>query len=391
MTQPLVRPYRMGSLDLPNRVVMAPMTRNRANNSDLAATELHAEYYSQRASAGLIISEGTYVSPRAIGFIQVPGLYTDTQVAGWRKVTDAVRAAGGRMFAQLWHVGAMSHPDLQENGALPVAPSAINPNDKAFTTKGHTPTVTPRAMTIEEVAETVQEFRLASRNAMAAGFDGVELHGANGYLFSQFFARSMNQRTDRYGGSIENRARFLFEVLDAIAQEMPLDRVGVRINPALNMLGGVHFDTETYPLFNYVVTKLNHYNLAYLHLMEPINPVDDLPLPTKTVAEHFRPLYKGTIITATDYTRESGNKVIEAGNADLVAFGRAFISNPDLVERFTQNAPLTVPDRATFYGGGPEGYIDYRRLDYCGNVETVDNDQRVGLDYATARARIRSK
>ncbi|MBB5157319.1 alkene reductase [Saccharopolyspora phatthalungensis] len=291
MTQPLLRPYTLGTLTLPNRIVMAPMTRNRATNPDLAPTELHAEYYSQRASAGLIITEGTYVSPRAIGFIHVPGLYTETQVTGWKLVTDAVHAAGGRIFCQLWHTGALSHPDLQQDGALPVAPSAINPHDKAFTHAGHTPTVTPRALTAEEVTDTVAEFRHAARNAMRAGFDGIELHAANGYLFSQFFARSMNQRTDQYGGSIENRARFLFEVLDAVAHEVPPDRIGVRLNPALHELGGVIFDD---------------------------------------------------------------------------------------------------PDRATFYGGGAPGYTDYPRDDQHHTLDTVQNNQRVGLDYATARARSRA-
>ena len=391
MTQPLLQPYKMGTLDLPNRIVMAPMTRNRADNPGLTPMDLHAQYYAQRASAGLIITEGTYVSPRAIGFILVPGLYTDDQVAGWRRVTDAVHAAGGRIFCQLWHVGAMSHPDLQHQGALPLAPSAINPNDKAFTTSGHVATVTPREMTTGEIAETVQEFQLAARNAVRAGFDGVELHGANGYLFSQFFARSMNERTDQYGGSIENRSRFLFEVLDAVSQEVPADRVGLRINPALHELGGVVFDDETYPLFENVVTRLNDYGLAYLHLMEPINPTDELRLPTPTVGAHFRPLYRGTIITATDYTRESGNQAIARGDADLVAYGRAFIGNPDLVERFASDAPLTVPERSTFYGGGAAGYTDYPYLTDEQVADTVSPDQRVGLDYPTARARIRAK
>jgi N-ethylmaleimide reductase len=302
-----------------------------------------------------------------------------------------VHEAGGRIFCQLWHVGAMSHPELQVNGALPLAPSAINPHDKAFTAAGHTPTVTPREMTTDQVMDTVQEFRLAARNARRAGFDGAELHGANGYLFSQFFARSMNRRTDRYGGSIENRSRVLFDVLDAISEEMPLDRVGVRLNPALHQVGGVVLDEETYPLFEHVVAKLNDYGLAYLHLMEPINPVDGLRLPAPTVGAHFRPLYRGTIITATDYTRETGNRVLERGHADLVAFGRAFIGNPDLVERFEIDASLNVPDRATFYRGGAAGYVDYLRLGDGGTLETVGNDQRVDLDYATARSRMRAE
>ncbi|MBB5157313.1 N-ethylmaleimide reductase [Saccharopolyspora phatthalungensis] len=365
------------------------MTRSRADNPERAATDLHAVYYAQRAGAGLIVTEGTPISPQGVGYINVPGIHSAAQVRGWSGVTNAVHRAGGRIFAQLWHVGALSHPDLQPDGQLPVAPSAINPNDKCFTNRGHTPTVVPRALSTGEVEATVEDFQAAAANAVRAGFDGVEIHGGNGYLFSQFFARSMNRRTDRYGGTIENRARFLLEVVDAVAEEIPRGRVGVRLNPALHRLGGVLVDEETFPLFEYVARQLDARELAYLHLLEPINPTDEFTLPAPTIAGHFRPLFTGPLISATDHTRTTGNRAVEAGTADLVAFGRAFIANPDLVERFRVGAALAVPDRATFYTGGAQGYTDYPRLVDDREVESVAGDQAVGLKYAEARARMR--
>ncbi|MEU7813720.1 alkene reductase [Pseudonocardia sp. NPDC049154] len=388
--QPLLKPYALHDLLLPNRVVMAPMTRSRADNPENAATDLHAAYYAQRATAGLLVTEGSPVSPQGVGYINVPGLHSAAQVAGWRGVTEAVHRADGRIFAQLWHVGALSHPDLQPGGVLPVAPSAINPEDRCFTHRGHTPTVRPRALGTDEVVETVDQFRRAAANAVLAGFDGVEVHGANGYLFSQFFARSMNRRTDRYGGSIENRARFLLEVVDAIATEIPAHRVGVRLNPALHRLGGVLVDEETLPLFEYVVRELDSRGLAYLHLLEPINPTEGLPLPARSIAEHFRPLWSGPLISATDHTRAGGNRLVAAGTADLVAFGRAFIANPDLVARFRTGAPLTVPERATFYSGGARGYTDYPTLGEDGGLVTVAGDDAVGSRYSEARAQMRT-
>ena len=256
---------------------MAPMTRNRGDNPENQATDLVAEYFGQRASAGLIISEGTCVSRGAIGFINVPGLYTDAQTEGWRKVTAAVHAKNGSIFAQLWHVGAISHPDLQEHGALPVAPSAVNPMTNAFTHAGFKPTVTPRALETAEIGEIVRDFRRAALRAAAAGFDGVELHGANGYLFHQFFARSMNRRTDRYGGSIENRIRFLFEVVDAVKQHFPAKRIGLRLNPAVHNLSGILFDAETVPLFDRIIERVNAAPLGYLHIMEPIGDLEGPP------------------------------------------------------------------------------------------------------------------
>ena len=391
MLQPLLTPFRLGSLELPNRVVMAPMTRNRGDNPESKATDLVATYYAQRASAGLIISEGTYVSHQGIGFINVPGMYTDAQAEGWRKVTAAVHAGGGRIFAQLWHVGAISHPDLQEGSALPVAPSAVNPMTNAFTLGGFKPTVAPRALETREIEAVVQDFGRAAARAAAAGFDGVELHAANGYLFHQFFARSTNLRTDQYGGSIVNRARFLFETIDAVKKVFPADRIGVRLNPAVHNLSGVVFDEETLPLFDYVIERVNAEPLAYLHIMEPIGDLDDLPgtLINPSVAAYFRKSFRGTLIGAVDYTFESANEALRRGYVDLVAFGRAFIANPDLIARFETGAPLAQPVRETFYSGGAKGYIDYPRLAEDMQSASADTLVTPGERYAETRAKSR--
>jgi len=359
--QPLLEPYQLRNITLNNRMVMAPMTRSRAENAGNVANELSVQYYEQRASAGLIITEGTQISKQAVGYINTPGIYSDEQVTGWKKVTDAVHAKGGKIFAQLWHVGRMSHPDFH-NGELPVAPSAINPHDKAFTPEGFKETVTPRALEISEIKAIVQDFKNAAANAIAAGFDGVEIHSSNGYLFHQFFSRCSNQRTDEYGGSIENRARFLFEVLDAVKEVIDLNQVGVRLNPSMHNQFGITVDEETIPTFAYIVQGLNSYNLAYLHLSEPFAPVDNVPYAVKEIAKHFRPLYKGTLIINKGFNRETGNQVIADGYADLVAFGVPFIANPDLVERYAQEANLNQPDPATFYTGGAKGFIDYPAL-----------------------------
>jgi N-ethylmaleimide reductase len=356
--QPLLENYQLGNITLKNRVVMAPMTRSRADNPENTATELNAQYYAQRASAGLIISEGTQVSKQGVGYINTPGIYSEAQVQGWQKVTEAVHANEGKIFAQLWHVGRISHPDFH-NGELPVAPSAVNPNDKAYTPLGFKDTVTPRALETEEVQAIVQDFKNASANALKAGFDGVEVHASNGYLFHQFFNRSSNQRTDQYGGSIENRARILFETLDALKEVIDLNRVGVRLNPSLHGAFGITLDEETIPAFEYIVKRLNDYNLAYLHLSEPFVPVDDVPHAVKEIAKHFRPLYKGTLIINKGFNQKTGNQVISEGLADLVAFGVPFIANPDLVERFALGTQLNQPDTATFYTGGEKGFIDY--------------------------------
>lgn len=357
--QALLQTYNLNGLALPNRVVMAPMTRSRADNTENKPTEeLHGEYYKQRASAGLIIAEGSQISKQAVGYVNTPGIYSRAQVEGWKEVTQTVHEAGGRIFLQLWHVGRMSHPDFH-NGGLPLAPSAINPNDKSFTPEGFKETVTPKEMSIEEIKETVEDFKNAAKNAMNAGFDGVEVHSSNGYLLHQFFNGTSNKRSDEYGGSIDNRTRIMFEVLDAIKEVVPENKIGVRLNPSLHGVFGMTMDEETIPTFDHLITRLNEYNLAYLHLSEPFTDVSHLPYAETEIAKRYRPIYKGTIIINNGFDRESGNKIIEKGNADLIAFGKPYISNPDLVERFEQDVPLSKFDQETFYTPGEKGYLDY--------------------------------
>ena len=350
----------MGPLTLPNRVFMAPLTRSRADNDEHAPTELHAEYYRQRASSGLIISEGTVVSPRGVGYIRVPGIYSQEQVQAWRAVTDAVHAEGGHIFVQLWHVGRISHPDFHD-GALPLAPSAINPNGMSFTVNGRVPTVTPKEMSTAEIHDTIREFRLAARNAVAAGFDGIEVHSSNGYLFHQFFSRSSNQRTDEYGGSVENRARFLFDVLDAIGEEVDLARVGIRLNPMVHEGAGIVVDEETAPTFDHIVKTADHLGLAYLHMTRPPNRVES-PFAIDDVIGHYRALWSGVYVANMNYTIDEAEQEIASGRADAVAFGRPWISNPDLTERIRRGSPLADWNPKTFYTRGPEGYTDYPRL-----------------------------
>lgn len=359
--QPLLKPIKLHDLELKNRVIMAPMTRSRATDAGNVPNDIMATYYRQRASAGLIISEGSQISKQAVGYINTPGIYSAEQVEGWKKTTRAVHEEGGKIFLQLWHVGRMSHPDFH-NGELPVAPSAINPNDKSFTPQGFKDTETPRELTTPEIKQIVQDFKNAAKNAMDAGFDGVEVHSSNGYLLHQFFASSSNTRTDAYGGSIENRARILFEVLDAIKEVMPLEKVGIRLNPSLHGIFGMTLNEETIPTFDYIVENVNKYNLAYLHLSEPFTDVSNLPHAEPNIAKRYRPVYKGNLIINGGFTQESGNKVIEEGDADMVAYGVPFIANPDLPERFEQNAALQQPDKDKFYTPGAEGYIDYPSL-----------------------------
>ena len=357
-TQPLLTPYNK-NLHLKNRIVMAPMTRSRANNEGKVATdELHGLYYEQRASAGLIITEGSPVSEQAVGYINTPGIYNDAQVAGWQKVTKRVHDKGGKIFIQLWHVGRMSHPDFH-NGALPMSASAINPNAKSFTPNGFKDTVTPKEMSLEDIKTTVKDFQNAAANAIKAGFDGVEIHSSNGYLFQQFFNGCSNTRTDEYGGSFENRARFFFEVLDAMKEVIPQEKIGVRFNPSLDGLFGISLDKDTIPTFEYIIKKLNDYHLAYIHLSEPFSDVSEVPFAVTEIAKHFRPLYNGTLMINTAFDQEKGNKVLEAGDADLVAYGKPFISNPDLVARFENDLELAEWDADTFYTTGAKGYTDY--------------------------------
>ncbi len=361
-TQPLLEPYDLNGLHLENRVIMAPLTRNRATNPDQAPTEMHVKYYTQRAGAGLIISEGSQVSKAAVGYINTAGIYSKAQVDGWKKVTESVHEANGKIFCQLWHCGRVSHPDFH-NGELPLAPDAINPNAKSYTPDGFKETVTPKKMSIEDIKQTVEDFKQAAANAKEAGFDGVEIHSSNGYLFHQFFNRTSNKRTDEYGGSIENRARFFFEVLEAISEVFPQKNVGARFNPSLHQDFGMQADEETIPTFDYIINRLNDYDLAYIHLSQPFTDVSEIPFLITDVAKHYRPLYKGTLMINSNYDQEKGNKVVEDDEADLVAFGKLFISNPDLPHRFEINAPMAEWDEDTFYVPGEKGYTDYPRYE----------------------------
>jgi len=354
----LFETYNLNGISLKNRIVMAPMTRARADNETHVATPLIAAYYRQRATAGLIITEGTVVSPEAVGVINVPGIYNAEQVAGWKLTTDAVHDEGGVIFAQLWHTGAYSHPDLH-GGKLPLAPSDFNPEQQVFTAEGFKPSVAPQPMTTEDIKRTVADFKNAAVNAFEAGFDGIELHGANGYLLQQFFSKNSNNRTDEYGGSVENRARILFEILDELAKVTDLKKVAVRLNPSLNGIMGISVDDETISFYNYVAEKLNGYGLAYLHLIEPFTDVSNQPNAIQQVAKHFRKIFDNTLIINRGFNQEAANQVLADQDADLVSFGVPFIANPDLVARFCDDAPLQAPDQATFYTPGAKGYTDY--------------------------------
>lgn len=336
---------------------MAPLTRNRAAAGNVP-TELNALYYKQRSSAGLIISEATQISPQGLGYPGTPGIHSPEQIAGWKLVIEEVHALGGHIFLQLWHVGRISHPDLQPNSELPVAPSAIAPEGESATYEGMKPYVTPRALELEEIPQIIEQYRLGAKNALEAGFDGVEVHSANGYLLDQFLQDNSNHRTDIYGGSVENRSRLLLEVIAAVVEVWGSDRVGVRLSPSgtFNSMG----DSHRAATFGYVVKELNQFNLAYLHLVAPrvegFGTAEDQP---DLGADFFRPVFKNTIITAGGYSLETGNTAIASGDADMVAFGRLYIANPDLPERFAAGAILNIPDRNTFYGGDEKGYTDY--------------------------------
>jgi N-ethylmaleimide reductase len=353
----LLEPVRIGNLELTNRIIMAPMTRCRADNPGRVPTALIAEYYMQRAGAGLIISEGTVVSRKGIGYINTPGLYSVEQVGGWKKVTRAVHDAGGRIFTQLWHVGSISHPDFHD-GELPFAPSAVNPGLPIRTPSGRKLTVVPKAMTEDDIRQTVSDFKNAAIRAMEAGFDGLEIHSSNGYLFHQFFSRSTNLRGDQYGGSVENRTRFYFEVLEAILSAVPGEKVGTRLNPMYHGRAGIFLDEESLPTFEYIVRRLNDYGLAYLHLSRPFFPVDS-PLLIGDVPAHFRKIYKGHLMVNGGYDGESGEAELLAGKADSICFGKPFIANPDLPERIRRGYPWAEAHPGIYYSSGPEGYTTF--------------------------------
>jgi N-ethylmaleimide reductase len=359
MNQPtkLLEPYRLGPITLPNRLVMAPLTRNRAV-AGLVPSPLAIEYYGQRASAGLLITEASQISQQGQGYQDTPGIYSKEQVAGWRKVTDRVHARGGRIFIQIWHVGRVSHVSLQENKQLPVAPSAIRANGKTFVGGTFADISEPRALTLEEIPGIVESFRRATANGLEAGFDGVEIHGANGYLLDQFARDGTNKRTDAYGGSIENRARLMLEVAKVVAAEAGPERTGIRISPVTpsNDIS----DSDPQPLFNHIVERLNALKLVYLHVVEGATggPRDVAPFDYGALRKRFN----GAYIANNGYDFELASKVLAANEADLIAFGKPFLANPDLVERLQRGAPLNAPDKATFYGGGAKGYTDYPAL-----------------------------
>jgi N-ethylmaleimide reductase len=355
-TSVLLEPTVLGAIELANRLVMAPLTRCRAGAGNVP-TDLMVEYYRQRASAGLIISEATQIMPEGQGYPNTPGIYNEAQIAGWRKVTDAVHAAGGKMVLQLWHVGRVSHSSFQPHGALPVAPSAIaipgEGRDAAFK---KVPFETPRALDTAEIPAIVQAYELASHHAIAAGFDGVEIHAANGYLLDQFLRDGSNHRSDKYGGSIENRARFLMDVVDAVTAAVGADRVGLRISP-LQPANGMS-DSDPWATFSYVVRAVDAFKLAYLHVAgmgvdQPgvAGPAFDL--------NALRPLWHGKMMVNYHYDQARAEAAVHDGHADVVAFGVPFIANPDLVNRFRLDAPLNEADANTFYGGNTKGYTDY--------------------------------
>lgn len=361
--QPLFRPFRMGDLDLPNRIVMAPLTRMRASSHDHVPTELQAKYYAQRASAGLIIAEATAISPEGFGWADTPGLWTDEQIRGWRRVTDAVHAAGGRIVAQLWHTGAISHPDLR-NGELPVSASNVDPGQVSVTASGRKPTVTPRPLTRDEIRTTVADFARAAGNAMDAGFDGVQILANYLYLIAQFLNAGTNLRSDEYGGSLENRSRFLFEVVEAVLSEVDARRVGIKISP-MHEAAAFAANDETLPITEYTIQRLSDYNLSHLLLMGNTTDFSGTPLEHLSgdgMFQHFRHLYKGTLIANVNMDRDRGNRLIEEGLADLIAFGRPYIANPDLVRRFAESAPMAEVDWSTVYFSGQKGYTDYPTL-----------------------------
>ncbi len=359
MSQPtkLFEPYALGPLTLPNRLVMAPLTRNRAI-SGMVPSPLAVEYYGQRASAGLLITEASQVSQQGQGYQDTPGIYSKEQVAGWRKVTERVHARGGRIFIQLWHVGRVSHVSLQPDHGAPVAPSAIRAKGKTFVNGTFTEISEPRELALAEIPGIIDSFKRATANAIAAGFDGVEIHGANGYLLDQFAKDGTNRRTDGYGGSIENRARLMLEVAKVVAAEIGPQRTGIRISP-VTPANDVS-DSNPQPLFDHIVDHLTAMKLVYIHVIEGATggPRDNAPFDYGSLRRRF----KGAYIANNGYDFELATRMLAAGAADLIAFGKPFLANPDLVERLKRGAPLNAPDKATFYGGSEKGYTDYPTL-----------------------------
>jgi N-ethylmaleimide reductase len=368
-SESLFQPYRLGPLTLPHRIVMAPLTRSRARQPGNVPTTLNACYYAQRASAALIISEATQVSMQGQGYAWTPGIHSREQVEGWRLVTDAVHEAGGRIFLQLWHVGRISHPALQPDNMLPVAPSPVTPAGNAFIEdeRGEgqlVPFVRPRALQIEEMPYLVQQYARAAKNALAAKFDGVEVHGANGYLIDQFISSGTNRRADAYGGSVANRARLLMEVLETVSEVWGPDRVGVRLSP-LGNLNDIE-DAEPDATFGSIAQALSEFGFAYLHIVNPAAAAIEKGQRSDARAQRIlalmREKYRGTLIICGGFDHDTAEAWLEQGSADLIAFGRKFLANPDLPDRFRARKPLNADDPSTYYGGGAKGYTDYPSL-----------------------------
>jgi N-ethylmaleimide reductase len=350
---PLTENLRLGRYTLRNRLVMAPMTRSRADDSTGVPSPLTAQYYAQRTDAGLIIAEGTFPSPMGKGYVRTPGIHSDEQIFGWKRVTDAVHARGGLIFLQLMHTGRISHPSLLPNEATPVAPSAIAAEGQVYTATGPQDFVVPRALETSEIADIVGEYRHATRHALLAGFDGVELHAASGYLPEQFLSSGTNRRTDRYGGSPVNRARFIIEIIEAMIGEAGSDRIGIKIAPEM----GFNSVTDAAPpeTYEYLVRRLGMLKLAYIHLTRTGSAFDYRAL--------IRPLYDGTLLLGGGFDRDSAASLIAQRSADAAVFGSLYLANPDLLQRFVVGAPLNAPERDTFYSDGPHGYIDYPALE----------------------------
>lgn len=347
----LFEPLKVGAITLPNRIIMAPLTRSRSGSSRVP-NDLMKEYYVQRASAGLILTEATSVTPMGLGYADTPGIWSDEQVVGWKKITEAVHKVGGRIFLQLWHVGRISDPMFLD-GAQPVAPSAIQPKGHVSLVRPEKPYVTPRALELSEIPEIIEQYRKGAENAKRAGFDGVEIHGANGYLLDQFLQDKTNRRTDIYGGNIENRARLMLEVTDAVISVWGSDRVGMHLAPRADAhdMG----DSSLEATFTYVGKELGKRGIAFIAARE-FEGID-------SIGPKIKEAFGGVYIANEKFTKESAETIIAKGNADAVAFGQLIIANPDLVQRFAENAPLNAPDFSTFYAGGAKGYVDYPFLD----------------------------
>jgi len=352
---PLYQTTRVGRYALRNRFVMAPMTRSRADDTSGVPSALAEQYYAQRADAGLIVTEGTYPSPMGKGYVRTPGIHSTNQIEQWQRITQAVHAKGGLIFLQLMHCGRISHPSLLPDHALPVAPSAIAAEGKVFTATGPQDFVVPRALKTEEIPGIVDEYRQATRHALEAGFDGVELHAASGYLPEQFLSSETNRRTDRYGGSLENRARFIVEVLTAMIDEAGRDRVGIKIAPEMNF--NSVSDATPQETYKYLVQRLGALKPAYLHLVKTKSEFDYRAL--------LRPLFNGALLYGGGLNKESAQSLIVGAGADAAVFGSLYLANPDLAQRFSNDAPLNTPDRDTFYSAGPQGYVDYPALDHA--------------------------